>query len=177
MENKKGFAMNHHNVALDPMLTFREYWLYGVLQFFRNGKTGRCYPSYNKIISCSHMKIKRTAIYESVLRLEKAGYLTVIRKNGKVSFFVFPLLSQPNRYSVLVTSSEQPPPICQNEGGHSFQRTPPLRSSAYKQEVENKNFYEQDSDYEENESEENHDNKGIESLRETISRLRKERKI
>ncbi len=127
MENKKGYAKNHHIITFDPNITFRDCWVYRALQAFRNGKTARCYPSYAKLIQRSGEKIGLTALHESVTNLEKSGWLIVKRRKGYSNYFEFPLL-----------------PLRPSEGGGSLERTTPHRSSAYKQEVVTRKYNEQE---------------------------------
>ncbi|MEK7632367.1 MAG: hypothetical protein AAB473_01090 [Patescibacteria group bacterium] len=122
MENK-GFSMNPHGIALDPDLSFRDYWVYGVLQSFRNGRTGQCNPSNAALRKKTKNKIGLTCLYESVIKLEKAGWLSVARTAGHVNRYVFPHT-----------------PIRQGEGGYSGERVPPLRQGEYKQDVVNKKY-------------------------------------
>jgi len=127
MENKKGFAIILHDMALDPDLTFRDYWVYGILLYFRNNTTGQCNPANATLIRKTHNKIALTCLYESIINLERTGWLIVRRKTGYVNHYTFPRL-----------------PIRPAEGGSSFQRRSPPRSSAYKQYVPNKNIIEQE---------------------------------
>jgi hypothetical protein len=66
-------------------LSFHACWLFVVLRFYTNRRTGNAFPSYTTIRKITGMR--REKISESLKELEQAGWLKKQSRFGKVNLY------------------------------------------------------------------------------------------